>query len=81
MSAGYSSGLGKVWRTRVNRPVPCHWRSVGVIRAYVGHRIRDQGVGGSNPLSPTKLFKKSTRCLRDVEAQETFGYVPLVFMV
>ena len=32
-----------------------HSEFVGVTRSSFAHRIRDQGVGGSNPLSPTNL--------------------------
>src|SRR3981081_2287859 len=32
--------------------------SVGEWLSLVEHLVRDQGVGGSNPLSPTNLFNK-----------------------
>ncbi len=32
-------------------------QSVGEWLSLVEHLVRDQGVGGSNPLSPTNLFK------------------------
>ena len=43
----------------------CEWRaSLVIARSAVGewlslveHLVRDQGVGGSNPLSPTNLFQ------------------------
>src|ERR1019366_6805629 len=35
--------------------------SVGEWLSLVEHLVRDQGVGGSNPLSPTNLFKRLSR--------------------
>jgi hypothetical protein len=32
-------------------------RVVGEWLSLVEHLVRDQGVGGSNPLSPTNIFK------------------------
>ncbi len=39
----------------INSGPPCCRRAFGVIPTSWGHRIRDQGVGGSNPLSPTNF--------------------------
>ena len=36
---------------------------VGEWLSLVEHLVRDQGVGGSNPLSPTNFFKKYPPCL------------------
>jgi hypothetical protein len=36
------------------------FHSVGEWLSLVEHLVRDQGVGGSNPLSPTILFKGSS---------------------
>ena len=33
------------------------YATVGEWLSLVEHLVRDQGVGGSNPLSPTNLFK------------------------
>ena len=35
--------------------------SVGEWLSLVEHLVRDQGVGGSNPLSPTNIFKDISR--------------------
>jgi hypothetical protein len=35
--------------------------SVGEWLSLVEHLVRDQGVGGSNPLSPTNFFKQFLR--------------------
>ncbi len=35
-----------------------HHSLVGEWLSLVEHLVRDQGVGGSNPLSPTNLFKQ-----------------------
>jgi hypothetical protein len=35
--------------------------TVGEWLSLVEHLVRDQGVGGSNPLSPTKFFKQLER--------------------
>jgi hypothetical protein len=35
------------------------WRKVGEWLSLVEHLVRDQGVGGSNPLSPTNSFNDS----------------------
>ncbi len=35
--------------------------SVGEWLSLVEHLVRDQGVGGSNPLSPTIYFQRDTR--------------------
>ena len=42
------------------------WRSgnVGEWLSLVEHLVRDQGVGGSNPLSPTNSFQLSLRRVR-----------------
>ena len=37
---------------------------VGEWLSLVEHLVRDQGVGGSNPLSPTKFFKINTYTLK-----------------
>jgi hypothetical protein len=39
--------------SRMNIGLSCARGLLCVIQASFGHRIRDQGVGGSNPLSPT----------------------------
>src|SRR5215469_15326555 len=44
--------------TSMNTGLPSCTRSIGIIRTSCGHRIRDQGVGGSNPLSPTISFSR-----------------------
>jgi len=49
--------VGNYAQARMNIGVGYHCDFVGVTRSSFGHRIRDQGVGGSNPLSPTNLFK------------------------
>jgi hypothetical protein len=38
-------------------------RSIGEWLSLVEHLVRDQGVGGSNPLSPTILKPMVDRCL------------------
>src|SRR5579862_4719121 len=56
--------MNAAFHPRVRRDVP---RSAGNRRAIVGewlslveHLVRDQGVGGSNPLSPTNLSSTSS---------------------
>ena len=56
---------------------------VGEWLSLVEHLVRDQGVGGSNPLSPTNLFKYLTalsvfrlhQCSRIVDGQTHRGRV------
>ena len=36
---------------------------IGEWLSLVEHLVRDQGVGGSNPLSPTNLFKRTAKSL------------------
>ena len=38
--------------------------AVGEWLSLVEHLVRDQGVGGSNPLSPTNLFSRTFSRLR-----------------
>ena len=45
-------------QSRMNTAPACRCNSLAVTRSSFGLRIRDQGVGGSNPLSPTNLFNK-----------------------
>ena len=45
-------------QTSMNTALSCCNRSLSVTRPSSGHRIRDQGVGGSNPLSPTNSFSR-----------------------
>src|SRR5258706_16458690 len=42
-------------------PIPAREPSVGEWLSLVEHLVRDQGVGGSNPLSPTNLFNEINR--------------------
>src|SRR6516225_10114964 len=42
----------------MNTEVPYQMRSFGITQASFGHLVGDQGVGGSNPLSPTNLFQQ-----------------------
>jgi hypothetical protein len=60
MSLGYTRDAGKVSRTRINTELLLYEGSLSIIQASFGHRIRDQGVGGSNPLSPTNYFQSLT---------------------
>ena len=49
-------------------------RSVGAWLSLVEHLVRDQGVGGSNPLAPTILFIKKTLITR--ESRDSIAVVP-----
>ena len=42
--------------------------------SLVEHLVRDQGVGGSNPLSPTNVFEE-TRALKQLPATADFPVV------
>jgi RNA polymerase sigma factor (TIGR02999 family) len=44
-------------RTRVNTALMYHLEFLGVTQSSFGHRIRDQGIGGSNPLCPTNFLQ------------------------
>src|SRR5258708_28255256 len=62
----------------MNTGLPYCWRSLGVIRASFDHRIRDQGVGGSNPLAPTNarllpVCPSPTQSVGTVAAMSAFG--------
>jgi hypothetical protein len=43
-------------QTRINAASRCHRRLFHITQASFGYSIRDQGAGGSNPLSPTKYI-------------------------
>ena len=54
--------MQRCYNLNANREVSVRDRFPTVVRAFVGewlslveHLVRDQGVGGSNPLSPTNL--------------------------
>jgi hypothetical protein len=40
---------------------------VGEWLSLVEHLVRDQGVGGSNPLSPTNIFRALSQSLHQIE--------------
>ena len=48
---------------------------VGEWLSLVEHLVRDQGVGGSNPLSPTNLFQELTTILGFAERQRVYNKV------
>src|ERR1041385_6105459 len=48
---------------------------VGEWLSLVEHLVRDQGVGGSNPLSPTNLFQELTTILGFAERQWVYNKV------
>gem|GEM_PF-6005719 len=49
---------------------------VGEWLSLVEHLVRDQGVGGSNPLSPTNVFFPSSRSFRGRKSPDTISIVP-----
>jgi hypothetical protein len=52
-------GSGTESQTRMDSALAYHCDFFGITRSSSGSRIRDQGVGGSNPLSPTNRFLES----------------------
>jgi hypothetical protein len=63
-------------------PAPREWAQaaphhhVGEWLSLVEHLVRDQGVGGSNPLSPTNLFSLVVLCFHKRKSLGTIGIVP-----
>ena len=58
-----------IMRSAVRRQYPTWTAQVGAWLSLVEHLVRDQGVGGSNPLAPTILFSTTWKLLlrRDTE--------------
>jgi len=57
VSLGIECRTTKTRLSRMYTGLPCCSGPLRIIQASFGHRIRDQGVGGSNPLSPTNPLK------------------------
>ncbi len=53
------SAILKKPESRTKRAIPLPFLHVGEWLSLVEHLVRDQGVGGSNPLSPTKSSKRT----------------------
>src|SRR5215831_6512203 len=53
-------------------------QSVGAWLSLVEHSVRDRGVGGSNPLAPTKFQKLSRNFLESLNGHLDFGVAVFV---
>ena len=66
-SLGNSCVAANSDQTLMNTASAYHCGSRAVTQSSFGLRIRDQGVGGSNPLSPTNVFQQLTAAARGLQ--------------